>query len=104
MRQLPHLAQHQFTSDTVYALEEPYEWSMVLNVSNTGSTGFVSPNGDLAHILRIEVPDGDAVRYEINPPARVVLAGNASPKLTGSDVFPWAIGYTVSLIDAAAFQ
>jgi hypothetical protein len=104
MRQLPHLAQHQFTSDTVYALEEPYEWSQVIAITGTVmAPSFISPSPDPARILRIEVPDGAAVRYEINPYGRSVAAGNQSPKLTGSDVFPWAIGYSVSLVDAASF-
>ena len=101
MRQLPHLAQHQFTGDTVYALEEPYEWAQLLTVTGDAMTPFVIPPADLSHILRIEVPPGAAVRYEINPPSRVVVAGNGSPRLTGVDVFPWSSGYSISLVDAA---
>jgi hypothetical protein len=104
MRQLVHLAQSQFTSDTVYALEEPYEWSQVVSVNGAVMTpAFSSVALDLSKILRIEIPDGSAVRYEINPPGRNVQAGAQSPKLTGSDVFPWALGYTISVVDAASY-
>lgn len=102
MRQLPHLANHQYTSDTVYALEEPYEWAQTINVSgDVMAPAFLAPANDKAKIVRIEVPDGSAVRYEINPPTRAVAAGNDSPRLTGVDVFPWSAGFTVSLVDAA---
>lgn len=105
MRQLPNMANLQFTGDTVYALEEPYEWSQAISVVGIVMDPFVGPGGaaDLARILRLEVPDGDAVRYEINPPGRNVQAGNASPRLVGMDVFPWATGYSLSLVDAALY-
>lgn len=104
MRQLPHLAQPQFTSDTIYALEEPYEWSQMLNINGDVMTPFIGPGGsqDLARIFRIEIPDGSGIRYEINPPGRNVQAGDASPKLIGVDVFPWATGYTFSAVDLAS--
>ena len=105
MRQLPNMDNKQFTGDTVYALEEPYEWSQVLNVNGDVMTPFVGPGSaaDKSNILRIEVPAGSAVRYEINPPGRNIAAGNASPLLTQSDVFPWSVGYTLSLVDAAGY-
>lgn len=103
-RQLPRLGDRQFSSDSIYALEEPYEWAQVINVNGLVMTpAFVSPVADLAVILRMEVPDGSAVRYEINPPGRATVAGNVSPKLIGTDVFPWASGYSVSLVDAANY-
>lgn len=102
MRQMRNMDNKQFTGDTVYALEEPYEWSQVLSIDGLVMTAFVGPGGgqDLAQILRIEVADGQAIRYEINPPGRNVQAGDESPKLTGVDVFPWATGYSVSFVDA----
>src|ERR1700759_3215002 len=102
MRQLPHLANHQYTGDTVYALEEPYEWSQVISINGDVMTpAFVGIVNDKAKILRIEVPDASAIRYEINPPSRAVVAGDLSPRLVGVDVFPWAQGFTVSIVDAA---
>lgn len=106
MRQLPNMDNKQFTSDTVYSLEEPYEWSQAISVNGiVMDPPFVGPgaSADLARILRIEVADGQAVRYEINPPGRNVQAGNASPKLSGVDVFPWATGYSISLVDALLY-
>lgn len=105
MRQLPNMDNKQYTGDTVYALEEPYEWSQVLNINGSVMTPFIGAGGgqDLARILRIEVADGSAIRYEINPPGRNVQAGNASPSMVGKDVFPWATGYTISIVDQAGF-
>lgn len=105
MRQLPSMDNKQFTGDTVYALEEPYEWSQVINVNGSSMDPFIGPgaSADLARVLRMEVSSGNAVRYEINPPGRSVNAGNASPRLTEVDVFPWSTGYTISLVDAAGF-
>lgn len=103
MRQLSHLANRQFTSDTVYALEEPYEWAQIFSINGDVMTpAFASIANDLAVILRIEVADGSAVRYEINPPGRVTVAGNNSPKLSGVDVFPWGPGWSLSMVDAAS--
>lgn len=103
MRQLPHGNNTQYTGDTVYALEEPYEWAALMAPAGSGTAGFVGPAGDLSKIVRIEVPDGSAIRYEINPPGRAVAAGNQSPKLTGTDVFPWDVGYSISVVDASAY-
>lgn len=101
MRQLPNMDNKQFTGDTVYSLEEPYEWSQVLNVNGIVMTPFIGAGGsvDLARILRIEIPGNAGVRYEINPPGRNVLAGNASPSMNGIEIFPWAPGYSISLVD-----
>jgi hypothetical protein len=98
--------QVQFSSDSVYQLIQPYEWSQVISVSSTpvSSSSVADVNsGAAVTLLRVEVPDGQAVRYEINPPGRTTAAGNASPILTGFNQFEFRSGYTISLVDAASF-
>jgi hypothetical protein len=102
MRQIKSLNNTQFTGDTVYLLDEPYEWSQLINVNgDVMAPAFAPMNPDLAQVLRVEIPNACAIRYEVNPPGRNVQAGNLSPVLTGSDNFPWAVGYSVSIVDAA---
>lgn len=99
----------QFNSDSVFVLDEPYISSQVLAVPGGGgavsSTVFALP--DDSQILRIEVPDGQQIRYEINPNGPLAsnarVAGNTSPRLSGFDNFAWGKGYSLSCCDASAF-
>lgn len=102
MRQLPNMSNLQFTGDTVYALEEPYEWSQVISINADVMTPpFASVANDKSKILVIEVPDNAAIRYEINPPGRSVVAGDQSRKMFGVDLFPWSVGFSITIVDAA---
>lgn len=99
----------QYNADSVFVLDEPYIASQVLLVPAGGgqvsSVVFTAP--DDSQILRIEVPDGQQIRYEINPNGPLAttarVAGNSSPRLSGFDNFLWAKGYSISMCDAAAF-
>lgn len=94
----------QYTGDTVFNLSQPYEFAEVISVSAVAarSTPVADVNSSSGvNILRVEVPDGAAVRYEICPPGRVVNASNVSPILSGNDQFYFRGGWTISLIDAA---
>lgn len=100
----------QFSSDSVFTLDEPYLWSQLIAVPDTtgvAASSIVQPAPDLSTLLRIEIPDGKQVRFEINPQGplnpNARSAGNLSPRMSGYDQFPWAPGYTISLCDAAAF-
>jgi hypothetical protein len=100
-RQMPETNPSQLNAAQVQMLVQPYEWSQVISVSNVAASSTAVPN-DAAKILRIEVPDGSTVRYEINIPGRTggaVVAGNASPAHAGRDQFDWTPGATISLID-----
>lgn len=104
MRQIQHLLDKQFTGDSVFVLDEPYVWSQVISVSAAAATS-APVAGDGSTIMRLEIPDGQQVRYEINPSgpsaSNARVAGNASPRTNGFDNFAWGAGYSVSLIDAA---
>lgn len=98
----------QFSSDSVYQLVHPYIWSQVLSVNATpvSSAPLTGGANDQVTILRVEVPDGQAIRYEINPPNRpggVLAAGNASQIHAGLDTYYFAPGWSISMVDAASF-
>lgn len=103
MRQIQHLLDKQFTGDAVYVLDEPYLTGETISVSAVAASS--TPVTDGSTILRIEVPDGQQIRYEVNPSgptasnARVATAN--SPRLSGYDNFAWGNGYSISMIDAA---
>lgn len=110
MKQLHHGNNTQYTGDTVYAIEEPYEWSVKLTCNGAAPATFTAPANDASQMIRIEVPGGQAIRYEISPPGRVtgspavpIPAGDVSPRMAGDDVIPWAQGFTISVVDAASF-
>ena len=94
-------------TDSVYHLRQPYLWQQLLSVtaSAISSTAVTVPvsgySNDPTTIIRIEVPDGQTIRYEINGPNRTAVAGVNSPSLSGKDQFQFGAGYTISMIDAA---
>lgn len=98
----------QFNSDSVFLLDEPYIAAQVLAVPTGGgavsSAVFATP--DDSQILRIEVPDGQQIRYEVNatgPLLNARVAGNTSPRLSGFDNFMWGKGYSISVCDASSW-
>lgn len=94
-----------FSADSVFQLSQPYEFAQTISVSAVAAASAPTAVGDKTTILRIEVPDGQSIRYEVNPPGRtggVVTAGSGSPILSGHDQFEFYQGWSISLIDAAA--
>lgn len=101
--QMPLVLPKQFSSDSIFQLIQPYEWGQVISVSAVAASSAAVAAPDKTAILRIEVPDGQTVRYEINPPNRTggaVVAGNGSPRISGFNQFFFNAGWTISLIDA----
>lgn len=96
----------QFSSDSVFQLTQPYLWTQLLSCSAVAISSVANPTPvgqslDATTILRIEVPDGQSIRYEVNPPGRNIAAGTQSPILTGRDQIKWGQTFTLSVIDAA---
>lgn len=102
--QLPVALEKAFHADSVQVLSEPYEFGQKL-VSN-GATP-VSSAADTDHqqvkLLRVEVPEGQAIRYELGPSSTVRTPGDTSPRLVGTDNFEFAPGWVFSFVDAANF-
>lgn len=106
LKRMPVLGAAQFASDSVYQLNQPYLWAQKVTtngVTPVSSAAAAVPTGktqDGTEILRIEVPDGQAIRYEVNPPGRNIAASINSPILTGRDQIRFGAGWTISIIDA----
>lgn len=102
--QLPFVNPRQFSGDSVYVLMQPYEWSQVLTTNGaTAVSSSAVPTPDLTQLIRIEVPDGQSIRYEINSPGRVVSAGNSSPTMSGITQLFFGTSWTISVVEAASF-
>jgi hypothetical protein len=94
----------QFASDSVQMLCEPYEYSDVAASNGATAVAFATDTThDKVTMLRVEVPDGSAIRYEVKPPGSTRTAGNTSPKLSGIDHFPFGAGWTFQFVDAASY-
>jgi hypothetical protein len=93
--------------DSVYQLSQPYVWTQTLSVGAVAvsSAAVIVPvsgfSNDPTAVLRIEVPDGQAIRYELNPPGRTTVAGTLSPKMSGADQYQFGSQWTVSIVDAS---
>lgn len=103
--QLQQSGLKHFNSDSVFVREEPYLWaSGPLPLSGAPVDTDVQAD-DQATMIVIEVDDGAACRYELNPngPGKSTtrVASTNSPKLSGENVFQWFPGATLSFIDAA---
>lgn len=104
LEQMPIVKPRQFNADSVFQLSQPYEFQQTLNVTAVAvsSAPVADANsGAAVTVLWVEVPDGQNVRYEINPPGRNVAAFSGSPHLSGKMAFYFRSGFTISLIDAA---
>lgn len=94
--------------DSVFVLIQPYLWRQSLVVT-AGGTGIASTaasvsghTSDPSAVLAIEVPDGQVVGIELNPPQRIggaVAATVDSPRISGTQQRPWGPGWTLSVID-----
>ena len=102
--QIPLMLPKQYSADSVFQLVYPYEWSAVLSVTGAAiSSAAQSPTTDKTAILRVEVPDGQSIRFEINPPGRALAAGTQSPIMSGLNQYYFQPGWTISVVDAASF-
>jgi hypothetical protein len=95
-------------SDSVFMRQEPYIWSQVLVLNATAgpaveTTVNAAADDQNTTMIVVEVDDNTSVRYELNPnglnPVNHRVAGNASPKLRGENVFQWFAGATMSFVN-----
>lgn len=98
--QTPIRNAHQYNSDSVFMLTQPYLWAQNLNVSAAPQSSAIIPS-DMAALILVEIPLGSAIRYEINNATRNVAASANSPILTETSRLYWGQGWTISIMDAA---
>ena len=107
LRQVSLTQRRQFTGDTFFVPEEPPVWSQVA-VSNGVEPVVVSFTGtgpDNAQVIGIEIPEGKAIRYELQPfgaqgrNARVPSAESRLMK-AGFDYMEWSGGSSFAFVDA----
>lgn len=91
----------EFSSDSLQVLDEPYLWKQLL-VADVAAVSSSAEIDDKATVLVVEIPDDQAIRYEINYPGRGAVAVEGSPRLSGTQQLHWGAGFTISIIDAAA--
>ena len=104
LAQIPIYRPRQFSSDSVFQISQPYEFAELISVSAVAASS--APVADVnsgrpVTLLWIEIPNGQAIRYEVNPPGRAAVAGEASPRMEGRDYIEFRSGWTISMIDAA---
>ncbi len=103
LEQIPLINPRQYSADSVMQLIQPYLWGQTVSVSAVAASTSAQPDQDRTTAIAIEVPDGQAIRYEINPPNRTggaVTANVNSPILSGRNVMYFRPGWTVSMVDA----
>lgn len=94
----------QIRTDSVYQLKQPYIFAQELTadvtaVASTKNTEFSGHSQDPTSVLRIEVPDGKTIAYEVNPPNRNAVATASSPRISGRDQVQFGESWTISIID-----
>ena len=101
-KQVPTVLQKQMQTNIEQVLAEPYEFGEKL--TSNGATP-VTSTPDTTHnevkILRVQVPDGQLIHYEVQPRAnspRVVSTW--SPIMSGNELFEFYPGYRFSFIEA----
>lgn len=99
----------QFSSDAVFLPDEPCLWSQVIAVNGAVPVSSVVVNltPDNTSFVCVEVPDGQQIRYEVQPQGGTAVgarvAGNLSRRGSGFFNIAWNAGYVLSIVDAASF-
>lgn len=102
LSQVQPLMPRHLSKSIVLLPEEGYQWMQLLPVDNITpqQTAVIIP--DRANMIRVEVPDGQSIYYEMNmggPSAsNARLAGPLSPSMVGFEAFPWYPGATISVL------
>jgi len=88
----------RFTADSVAMLKQPYiEKASV--TATTMSAQSVAAAPSKTHIAYVQVQEGKAVHYEVNPPNRSVSASTSSPILSGSTQLECGDGWSLSFLE-----
>lgn len=89
----------RYTTDSVAMLKQPYVGrASVTAVTGEAQSTSAAPNG--TKIAYVQVQEGKAVHYEINPENRSTPADTSSPILSGSTQFECGSNWTLSFREA----
>ena len=96
----------QYNADSVFVNEEPRLWSQLIVCSAVAANStVVALTPDNTQMVMVEVPDGQQIRYEVQPQGPTapgaLVAGNLSRRAFGFFPLYWQAGYTLSVVDAA---
>lgn len=88
----------RYSTDSVAMLKQPYLDRSAVTASTASATSSAAApsNTKLAYV---QVQEGKAVHYEINPPNRTTAADTSSPILTGSTQFECGPSWSISLLE-----
>lgn len=109
VREIPRLNPKQFASDAIQVNDEPPLWSQVLPMvsGSAAVASTISESPDGATIVVIEIPDGQAIRYELQPTGPTATnartPGNLSRRMAGTEAIAWTNGAILAIVDAGAF-
>lgn len=103
VQQLSTVLPKQYSADSVYVLVEPYEFSQKLTSNGATPVSSTADPGTATTLLRVEVADGQAIRYEIGPSGSVRTPGDTSPKQSGIDQHYFQPGWIFKFVDAASY-
>lgn len=94
------------SKDSVFVFSQPYLWAQTLTSNGTSSvSSTVAPipanhTLDPTTFVRVEVPDGQTIRYEMAATGTATAATANSPVFTGRDQLQFGPGWIFSFIDA----
>lgn len=90
----------RFASDSVSMLKQPYlaRASLTVDGVTAQATAAAPANTRIAYV---QVEEGKAVRYEVNPENRSTAADTSSPLLAGSTQFECGPGWSMSFLEHA---
>lgn len=90
----------QLSTDSVFMLIEPYISGQKQTSNGTTEVAFTAaPTG--SKVMRIEVDDGQTIRYELRQGSNTRTASANSPAMSGRDIMPVSDGAVFAFIDAA---
>lgn len=103
LSQIPSALPKEFHADSVQALSEPYEFAQKLTSNGAAVITSTADSTATTRCLRVEVADGQAIRYEVGPSGTIRTPGDTSPILSGINVFEFSPGWLFKFVDAASY-
>lgn len=91
-------------TDSILVLSQPYLWvqtlAVMVNSPGTPVSTTIDPKQAQTNFIRVEIPDGQTIRFEIDNQASNRQANANSPTLSGKDQIQFGPDWMFSCIDA----